>query len=82
MSLIAYKQPTSEERRAVMNESCAVEKIVREKERADITGISRTRWWKLEGGGCVPKRIPLGDRSVGWLLSDLLYWMKRLSETS
>lgn len=76
-----YTQPSSEERRAVLEESCGVEKIIREKERAQITGISRTRWWELEKSGAVPERISLGTRSVGWRLSDLLYWITRLTNT-
>ena len=50
------------------------DRIVREEERYAITGFGRQHWWRMERLGTVPRRIKLGPRRVGWLLSELLAW--------
>ena len=52
------------------------ERIVRETDRRYITSISRTKAWQLEKEGLFPKRIRLGNRSVGWKLTELLEWVE------
>lgn len=52
------------------------ERIVREADRRYVTAISRTKAWQLEKEGLFPKRIRLGNRSVGWKLSELLEWVE------
>lgn len=52
------------------------ERIVREADRQYVTSISRTKAWQLEKEGLFPKRIRLGNRSVGWKLSELLEWVE------
>jgi predicted DNA-binding transcriptional regulator AlpA len=49
-----------------------VDRIVREIERARITGISRTSWWEGEKAGRYPRRRKIGLAAVGWLESELL----------
>ena len=51
------------------------DRIVRERERARLTGLSRTTWWALERAGDAPPRRRLGPGSVGWLLSELQEWI-------
>lgn len=51
------------------------DRIVREAERREITGLSRTRWWEMEGAGEVPQRILIGSNAVGWRLSELMDWI-------
>ncbi|MCP9269086.1 AlpA family transcriptional regulator [Xenorhabdus sp. XENO-1] len=51
-----------------------IDRLVREKERQQITSISRSQAWKLERTGMFPKRKHLGNSSCAWLLSDLLLW--------
>ena len=51
------------------------DRIVREPERARLTGLSRTTWWALERMGEVPHRRQLGPGSIGWLLSELEEWI-------
>ncbi|MDE1482160.1 AlpA family transcriptional regulator [Xenorhabdus bovienii] len=51
-----------------------IDRLVREKERQQITSISRSQAWKLERTGMFPKRKYLGNSSCAWLLSDLLLW--------
>lgn len=50
-------------------------RFIRERERAQITGIGRIPWYELELKGTAPKRIKLSERSVAWLLSDIEAWM-------
>ena len=57
-------------------------RIVREPERREITGISRVQWWRLERKGQVPKRVRLGENSVGWQLSELLDWVRSLPKVT
>ena len=45
--------------------------IVREKRRAEITGIDRTSWFRLVKAGRAPKPVPLGDRARGYVLAEL-----------
>ena len=50
------------------------DRLIREKERKEITSISRSQAWKLEQENRFPKRKSLGSSSCAWLLSDLLLW--------
>ncbi|MDN5941579.1 MAG: AlpA family transcriptional regulator [Nitrospira sp.] len=50
--------------------------ILREKARFRLTAISRVQWWRLEKMDRVPKRIQLGDNSVGWLRHEIESWIK------
>jgi predicted DNA-binding transcriptional regulator AlpA len=49
--------------------------IIREQERRKITGLSRVQWWRLERDNRVPRRIQLGQNSVGWLRSEIEDWV-------
>jgi len=49
--------------------------VLREEDRFLLTGISRVHWWRLEREGKVPKRIPLGVNSVGWLRHEIEEWI-------
>ncbi len=51
------------------------DRIVREKERKQITGISRAHAFQLERNHEYPRRVRLGNRSVGWRYSELLAWI-------
>ena len=55
--------------------------ILREKDRFKLTGLSRVQWWRLEKMGKVPRRIPLGENSVGWLKSELKGWITARAAT-
>jgi len=50
------------------------QRIVRETERRQITGVPRATWYRYERLGEVPKKVPLLGRTVGWRLEDLLKW--------
>lgn len=51
------------------------ERIIREAERLRITSISRCQAYQLEKRGLFPKRLRLGNRSVGWRLSEIMNWI-------
>ena len=65
-------------RQRLLAEAGLHERLVRERERQTITGLSRTQWWLLEQRGLVPARLALSCKSVAWRLSDLLYWVGSL----
>ena len=51
------------------------DRFVREPERHEITGVSRTQWWRLEKAGQVPRRRQLSPNIVAWRLSELMDWV-------
>jgi prophage regulatory protein len=52
------------------------ERLIREPEAKAMTGLSRTRRWEMEKAGTFPKRRILGHRCAGYLLSEVLEWMR------
>ncbi|EFO3514184.1 AlpA family phage regulatory protein [Escherichia coli] len=52
------------------------DRIIREAECSKLTGVSRTTRYELEKKGSFPSRRNLGGRSVGWLLSEVMEWVK------
>lgn len=61
---------------AVAEAAVTLDRIVREPERARITGLSRTTAWLLEKRGEFPARLTLTPGAVGWRLSELLEWVE------
>jgi prophage regulatory protein len=57
------------------------DRIVREKERKELTGRSSASWWRDEQAGIAPKRIQIGQNAVGWRLSELMAWLESLKPT-
>ncbi|MBV7317349.1 AlpA family phage regulatory protein [Shewanella sp. NIFS-20-20] len=51
------------------------DRLVKEKERQLITGISKAQAFQLERLGEFPRRRRISNRSVAWLLSELLDWI-------
>ncbi|EEC9575320.1 helix-turn-helix transcriptional regulator [Escherichia coli] len=70
--------PLTDEQRSVILKAYGTEgdRLVREKERKEITSISRSQAWKLEREGNYSPRKTIGKKSCGWLLSDLLWWIQ------
>lgn len=52
------------------------ERIVRERERREITGLCRTTTYELEKKGLHPRRVELTGGRVGWRVSELEAWIK------
>jgi prophage regulatory protein len=51
------------------------DRIIREAEREELTGLSRTTWWRMERYGLAPRRRHISANGVGWLLSEISEWM-------
>ncbi|MCY3416778.1 MULTISPECIES: helix-turn-helix transcriptional regulator [Citrobacter freundii complex] len=74
-----FIEPTPEQRRQLLNEyGVPYDRIVREKERRDITSLCRSSAWEMEQNEAYPKRRKIGKAGAGWLLSDLLHWLINL----
>ncbi|HCP5916376.1 TPA: AlpA family phage regulatory protein [Escherichia coli] len=50
------------------------DRIVREKECRQLTGLCRTTRFIKERNGEFPLRRKLGGRAVGWMLSEIQDW--------
>ncbi|WP_151996148.1 helix-turn-helix transcriptional regulator [Buttiauxella massiliensis] len=50
------------------------ERVIREVECRQLTGLCRTTRYMMEKDGKFPVRRKLGGRSVGWLLSEISAW--------
>lgn len=51
------------------------DRVVREAEVRQITGLSRTRRFELMREGRFPRKIKLSDRASGWRLSEVESWL-------
>ena len=60
---------------AVFNQS-----IIRENQVIQITGLSRSTIWRQEKEGTFPRRRKLSHRAVGWLKSEILFWLESRGE--
>ena len=49
--------------------------VINERQRLELTGVSRSSWHRWERAGLVPGRIQLGPRRVGWRLSEIQDWL-------
>ncbi|HCM1914239.1 TPA: AlpA family phage regulatory protein [Salmonella enterica subsp. salamae serovar 28:r:e,n,z15] len=50
------------------------DRVVREKECRELTGLCRATRFLWEKKGKFPARRNLGGRSIGWLLSEIQEW--------
>jgi prophage regulatory protein len=51
--------------------------IAREAQRYELTGVPTSTWYDLQAKGLAPKPLPLGQRSRGWLISELEEWIEQ-----
>jgi len=58
------------------------DRIIRDRECREITGLSRTVRWRLERGGKFPAKIWLTANTCGYRLSDILDWLDERSRDS
>lgn len=56
--------------------SLSTERVIREAECRQLTGLCRTTRYLMEKAGQFPSRRKLGGRSVGWLLSEVTAWQQ------
>lgn len=52
------------------------ERVLREPEVAQRTGLSRSTRWRLERAGRFPLRRQLSENAVGWLESEVQEWLR------
>jgi prophage regulatory protein len=52
------------------------DRIVREPERKQKTGVSKMTWARMERKGQAPRRRQISDSAVGWLLSEFDAWIE------
>ncbi|HID4134408.1 TPA: helix-turn-helix transcriptional regulator [Pluralibacter gergoviae] len=64
----------------VKHSSSLTERMIREAECRQLTGICRTTRYIMEKEGKFPARRKLGGRAVGWLLSEVADWQKTRSK--
>ncbi|MBC2713983.1 MAG: AlpA family phage regulatory protein [Desulfobacteraceae bacterium] len=50
-------------------------RILRKPQIKKVTALSDPTIWRLEKAGKFPKRLQLGDNSVGWLEHEVLEWI-------
>ncbi|APP20784.1 TPA: AlpA family phage regulatory protein [Klebsiella pneumoniae] len=58
------------------------DRIIREVECRQLTGICRTTRYMMEKEGEFPARRKLGGRAVGWLLSEVSDWQRSRSKAA
>ncbi|OBU20392.1 helix-turn-helix transcriptional regulator [Photobacterium aquimaris] len=58
------------------------DRLISEKECAQMTGLCRTTRWEMEKQNNFPSKRRVGERKVMWLLSEVLCWMNSLEKTS
>ena len=51
-------------------------RVLRRAEVSQVTGLARATLYKQVTDGSFPQPIRLGDRSVGWRLSDIDAWLR------
>jgi predicted DNA-binding transcriptional regulator AlpA len=57
------------------------DRVVREPERRQITGIPTSSWYDLQAKGLAPKPFALSSRSVGWSFNELTNWVEARKTT-
>jgi prophage regulatory protein len=52
-------------------------RVVRMRELTKLTGLARSRIYKMQAEGQFPRGIKLGARSVGWIELEVLSWIEQ-----
>jgi len=74
--LTPYIMPTAEERVEALTKAQTTERVINEKERAELTKISRTTWYRLESKNLVPTCGTNGKKRF-WMISDIYVYLYR-----
>ncbi|MCU6211073.1 AlpA family phage regulatory protein [Morganella morganii] len=51
-------------------------RVIRESECRKMTGLCRTTRYLMEKKGLFPARRKLGGRSIGWVLPEVVEWLR------
>ncbi|WP_084644056.1 helix-turn-helix transcriptional regulator [Ferrimonas futtsuensis] len=57
------------------------DRLIREKECRQISGLTRQRRLQLEKKGRFPLRIHIGERAIAWRLSEVQGWINQVAST-
>jgi predicted DNA-binding transcriptional regulator AlpA len=71
-----YIAPSAEERIEALTMAQTTDRVIHEKERAQLTTISRTTWYRLELLNQVPKGGTIGKKKC-WMISDIYVYLYR-----
>lgn len=52
------------------------DRIIREPECLELTGLSRTRRYELSKVGKFPPKVKISERASGWRLRDIREWIE------
>ena len=61
-----------------MEGNAVSDRLIRDPECGQMSGLSRSQRWRLERDGHFPKRRHASPNVVGWLESELLEWLQSL----
>ena len=50
-------------------------RLIRERERARMTGVPRSTWYLRMKQGTAPKPVPIGEQAVAWVEDELSEWI-------
>jgi prophage regulatory protein len=53
-----------------------IDRMIRENECREMTGLCRTRRWQMERAGDFPRRRKISGRISGYLLSEVQAWVR------
>jgi prophage regulatory protein len=51
------------------------DRLLREREVRQVTGLSRQTRWRLERAGKFPRRRQISDGAIAWLSSEIQQWV-------
>lgn len=73
--LVSYLMSRTPPSSSIKPPSYNQDRIIRAKEVLQMVGLSRVTIWRYEKTGDFPQRVPLGECSVGWKLSEIQAWI-------
>ena len=57
------------------DQNVSTDRIMRISEVCYMTGLNQMAISRMEKSGLFPERVKIGERSVGWFVSDISRWM-------
>jgi predicted DNA-binding transcriptional regulator AlpA len=61
---------------AQFKQSEDIMKLIRERQRRELTGVSRASWWRFERDGYAPKRFHLSPGIAVWDEEEIVAWLE------
>lgn len=60
----------------------AAPKLLRFPKVRELTGLSRTTIWRLEGRGEFPRHVKLSTNVVGWIEQQVIEWIRSKAQSA